>query len=88
TMGWQFLHQNSDEEIASPLYATAVGLLMNAIESQKKNMSAMDESMEEEQVLVEQEVSDMQTSGGYNKERKSIFDKWSEKLKDFLDNAE
>ncbi|MEM8846552.1 MAG: cell division protein FtsA [Bacteroidota bacterium] len=84
----EHLAGDSDEEIASPLYATAVGLLMNAIESQKKNMSAMDESMEEEQVLVEQEVSDMQTSGGYNKERKSIFDKWSEKLKDFLDNAE
>ncbi|MEM9075726.1 MAG: cell division protein FtsA [Bacteroidota bacterium] len=84
----EHLAGDSDEEIASPLYATAVGLLMNAIESQKRNMASMDESMEEEQVLVEQEVSDAQTSGVYNKERKSIFDKWSEKLKDFLDNAE
>ncbi|PRX57888.1 cell division protein FtsA [Flagellimonas meridianipacifica] len=84
----EHLAGDSDEEIASPLYATAVGLLMNAIESQKKNMNTMDESMEEEQVLVEHEVSEAQTSGTYNKERKSIFDKWSEKLKDFLDNAE
>ena len=84
----EHLAGDSDEEIASPLYATAVGLLMNAIESQKKNMDTLDESMEEEQVLVEQEVSEAQTSGVYNKERKSIFDKWSEKLKDFLDNAE
>ena len=84
----EHLAGDSDDEIASPLYATAVGLLMNAIESQKKNMDTMDESMEEEQVLVEQEVSEAQTSGVYSKERKSIFDKWSEKLKDFLDNAE
>ncbi|MEM9361057.1 MAG: cell division protein FtsA [Bacteroidota bacterium] len=84
----EHLAGDSDEEIASPLYATAVGLLMNAIESHKKNMNTMDESMEDEQVLVEQEVSETQTSGTYNKERKSIFDKWSEKLKDFLDNAE
>ena len=29
-----------------------------------------------------------QTKTALKKERKSIFDKWSEKLKDFLDNAE
>ncbi|WP_299000385.1 cell division protein FtsA [Flagellimonas sp. S174] len=84
----EHLAGDSDEEIASPLYATAVGLLMNAIESQKKNMDITEESMDEERVLVEQEVSEAYTSGTYTKERKSIFDKWSEKLKDFLDNAE
>ncbi|MCL6268052.1 cell division protein FtsA [Flagellimonas myxillae] len=81
----EHLAGDSDEEIASPLYATAVGLLMNALETtNKQTMQEEDAVPEEERVLVGQE------HGGSpaNKERKSIFDKWSEKLKDFLDNAE
>ncbi len=86
----EHLAGDSDEEIASPLYATAVGLLMNAIESEKRNIALLDEPLEEEEMLVGQEecAATANTSGALSKERKSIFDKWSEKLKDFLDNAE
>ncbi|MDC6365856.1 MULTISPECIES: cell division protein FtsA [Flavobacteriaceae] len=83
----EHLAGDSDEEIASPLYATAVGLLMNALESERKYMNVEEEKILEEEVLVGQE----QIAGSsqmVQKERKSIFDKWSEKLKDFLDNAE
>lgn len=84
----EHLAGDSDEEIASPLYATAVGLLMNAIENGKRNIEVEDRPCEEE-VLVEQEqMAGTQATRTYNTERKSIFDKWSEKLKDFLDNAE
>ncbi len=84
----EHLAGDSDEEVASPLYATAVGLLMNALESTGKQIGNEEEQVpEEEKVLVGQE--DMSgPSMSSNKERKSIFDKWSEKLKDFLDNAE
>jgi len=41
----------------------------------------------EEMVLAGHE-GDSQALSKTRKERKSVFDKWSEKLKDFLDNAE
>ena len=85
----EHLAGDSDEEVASPLYATAVGLLMNSLEANKKNQVVDQEGMHEEEVLVGQE-HDMgaKTNVASHTERKSIFDKWSEKLKDFLDNAE
>jgi len=89
----EHLAGDSDEEVASPLYATAVGLLMNSLEAKKKNrIEHHEEEMPEEEVLVGQE-NDMGPKAtasvtATHTDRKSIFDKWSEKLKDFLDNAE
>ncbi|WP_036382826.1 cell division protein FtsA [Muricauda sp. MAR_2010_75] len=84
----EHLAGDSDEEVASPLYATAVGLLMNALESTGNQVVNEEEQVpEEEKVLVGQEDMSGQSMSS-EKERKSIFDKWSEKLKDFLDNAE
>src|SRR6056297_1629599 len=85
----EHLAGDSDEEVASPLYATAVGLLMNSLEAKKKNHIVDEEEMHEEEVLVGQE-NDMGAKANVasHTARKSIFDKWSEKLKDFLDNAE
>lgn len=84
----EHLAGDSDEEVASPLYATAVGLLMNAIRNEERK-SAINKNKikkEEEPVMAgfEEEVKVNQPM----KERKSVFDRWSEKLKDFLDNAE
>ncbi|MBR9854690.1 MAG: cell division protein FtsA [Algicola sp.] len=87
----EHLAGDSDEEVASPLYATAVGLLMNSLEAGKKNQVVHQEEVHEEEVLVGQE-NDLGVQANNatvtQTERKSIFDKWSEKLKDFLDNAE
>lgn len=89
----EHLAGDSDEAVASPLYATAVGLLMNAI--QKKPMpetggTTEGDSETEEASGHEQHAE--KRSDTYeearNKRRKSVFDKWSEKLKEFLDNAE
>lgn len=84
----EHLAGDSEEEIASPLYATAVGLLMNALETTSMNTIMEEEMQEDEQVLVGQEHVPSKSANMSMKERKSIFDKWSEKLKDFLDNAE
>ncbi|BDW91656.1 cell division protein FtsA [Allomuricauda sp. XS_ASV26] len=88
----EHLAGDSDEEVASPLYATAVGLLMNSLEAKKKNQEVRQEEVhQEEEILVGQE-NDLGAQANKatvtQTERKSIFDKWSEKLKDFLDNAE
>lgn len=83
----EHLAGDSDEEVASPLYATAVGLLMNAVMSSGKEMVALDAEGHEEMVFAEHDQ--VRTGAKTQKgERKSVFDKWSEKLKDFLDNAE
>ena len=65
---------------------------MNAIETNAKQAAN-----EEQEVLVGEEAvyEEAVAGGGATKtqtankiERKSIFEKWSDKLKDFLDNAE
>ena len=89
----EHLAGDSDSEIASPLYATAVGLLMNAIQNETKvkpigSDDGETEMVHEEELVLAGEENDMVVASPQQKERKSVFDKWSEKLKDFLDNAE
>ena len=87
----EHLAGDSDPEIASPLYATAVGLLMNAV----KNQSKIQSNDNSEVVVDSDSTADnaqfaevTQSNEEQRKERKTVFDKWSEKLKEFLDNAE
>jgi cell division protein FtsA len=86
----EHLAGDSDAEIASPLYATAVGLLMNAVENGSKSRvnARKDAGETQEEMVLEGAQSQATTMGAAKRERKSVFDKWSEKLKDFLDNAE
>jgi cell division protein FtsA len=88
----EHLAGDSDEEIASPLYATAVGLLMNALKNKDKKEQVEHEAQEEvatpEKTVNNSKDVETVTQKAEQKERKSIFDKWSDKLKDFLDNAE
>src|SRR6056297_986666 len=83
----EHLAGDSDAEIASPLYATAVGLLMNAVKNQSK-IQAEGTSVADTPIVDEEGEYELQASEERRKERKSVFDKWSEKLKEFLDNAE
>lgn len=84
----EHLAGNSEEEIASPLYATAVGLLMNAVRSQTGQVADQEEAVLEEELVMAGSEGMAENNTQRLKERKSVFDKWSEKLKDFLDNAE
>ncbi len=86
----EHLAGDSDAETTSPLYATAVGLVMNSLEHGYYNQSIEEEEeevatspiAEDTEVVEETEVQkDI-------KPRQNIFDRWSEKLKHFLDNAE
>ncbi|MCX2680452.1 cell division protein FtsA [Galbibacter sp. EGI 63066] len=90
----EHLAGDSDTEVASPVYATAVGLVINAIEQQKKNNPSP--SIKTEKKEAKKETQQEQTEDNEStpqtteppRERKSFLEKWSEKLKDFLDNAE
>ncbi|MDK2770923.1 MAG: cell division protein FtsA [Flavobacterium sp.] len=99
----EHLAGNSNEELSSPLYATAVGLVMNSIRNNTKSATPLVELKKEEPVVqepikvVEQQETveevkepivsqEMETTG--EKIKKSFFDKYIEKIKEFLDNAE
>ena len=73
----------------SPILATAVGLLMNALEQQVKKDFESDPSDESEITddTTAENNSDIFESNPMSSKRKSILDRWVEKFKEFLDNA-
>ncbi len=97
----EHLAGNSDEEMSSPLYATAVGLMMNSINNNTKSailMSEMEQTVSYE-VKLEEPKSNPEVIAQIEKEvkveestekqiKRSFFDKYVEKIKEFLDNAE
>ncbi|GAA4270804.1 cell division protein FtsA [Aquimarina gracilis] len=91
----EHLAGNSDAETTSPMYATAVGLVMDSlvhIKKQKKTIKR-EELAKAETVESEAETSVDHTVEEENprvdmRPRKNILEKWTEKFKEFLDNAE
>ena len=78
----EHLAGDSDETLSSPSYATAVGLL---IEGLNKEVEASEELLEKtlEETPIVEEVKEI-----VKPKRKSFFEKFTDGLKDFLDNAE
>lgn len=102
----EHLAGNSDEEFSSPLYATAVGLVMNSIENNTQSAVRFEEVAQpkekvyrapvyehvemRQEIRQEEEVetiSKKEESTG-DKIKRSFFDRYVDKIKDFLDNAE
>jgi len=89
----EHLAGNSDPETTSPMYATAVGLVMDSlIHISKQKKAAVKETVVKEQVK-----EDTASVSGQSIEekpvlntrpRRNILEKWTEKFKEFLDNAE
>ncbi|WP_417885921.1 cell division protein FtsA [Zunongwangia sp.] len=105
----EHLAGSNDEETTSPIFATAVGLVMNSLDNTKResqeevvlsDQKSAEKKPEEQfqEKFVDEEPEEIseeeQTEPEPNLEqsedhkRKSIFDRWAEKFKDFLDNAE
>ncbi|MCC9063313.1 MULTISPECIES: cell division protein FtsA [Flavobacterium] len=116
----EHLAGNSSEEISSPLFATAVGLVMNSIENSTQSAVRMEIVNEQPKVVyrnvppqVQQPVQQRyeveenyvervetieesrEVRSNATKEestetkiRRSFFDRYVDKIKDFLDNAE
>ena len=84
----EHLAGDTNKSHTEPLFSTAVGLLLNALESEiydsneEKNMDEHSSKKEESQSNDSSELSSQ-----INVKRKSILDKWVEKFKEFLDNA-
>ncbi len=87
----EHLAGDSEAEIASPTYATAVGLLMNAVENKHRNELRKESGESAEQsheMVLEEYGGEAGEATSVQKERKSVLDRWADKLKEFLDNAE
>lgn len=93
----EHLAGNSDSETTSPMYATAVGLVMDGLvhikkkkKISEKEITASAQNIEKTRVTNENEaVIDEEENPKVDlKPRKNILEKWTEKFKEFLDNAE
>ncbi|WP_025741085.1 cell division protein FtsA [Aquimarina pacifica] len=97
----EHLAGNSDSETTSPMYATAVGLVMDGLVHMKKRQKVQDMQQVAATSIAEQEVSTSDEATGVKEEnnqveesqvntkpRRNILEKWTEKFKEFLDNAE
>jgi cell division protein FtsA len=102
----EHLAGDSDEELSSPLYATAVGLVMNSIRNNTRSATPFVEMKKEEpvvvtrtQVVIEEPIIEeekeepkatqpIKTETTDDKIKRSFFDKYIDKIKEFLDNAE
>lgn len=94
----EHLANDSHEDLSSPAFATAVGLLMNGLNKKtnknfkidsdtSENTTKVDIKTDEKVVEAGEEVN-LQEEEEKKAPKKSIFDKWGDKFKDFLDNAE
>jgi cell division protein FtsA len=95
----EHLASDSDNELSSPMYATAVGLLMKGLEEKEKQNQKVIEEPEETQVeevelttsQTEENVVDKRAVGEEQKleeKRISFWDKFVNGFREFLDNAE
>ncbi|MFV0540468.1 MAG: cell division protein FtsA [Aestuariibaculum sp.] len=84
----EHLAGDSDEEITSPLYATAVGLVLEGL---RRNERKIEQKQDEQKAESDEQITEEPTHKTVDKpvkERRSFLDKMTERLKDFLDNAE
>ncbi len=79
----EHLAGNTQETVSSPLFATSVGLLMNALEGAPEVKTQI--TTEEEGAPVKE--SEVEETAAVSQKRKSILDRFGEKLKEFLENA-
>ncbi len=81
----EHLAGETSQNNTSPMYATAVGLLMKALE----NPSDIENSASQEDDADELALDDVESSPKIelNKERKTIIERFGDRLKEFLDNA-
>ncbi|MDG1291484.1 MAG: cell division protein FtsA [Flavobacteriaceae bacterium] len=85
----EHLAGDTQKSETSPILATAVGLLMNALDQQEKN--DFESPVSEENEMVEDENGEVPPprteANPMSSNRKTILERWVEKFKEFLDNA-
>jgi len=85
----EHLAGDTQKSETSPIMATAVGLLMNALQQKEKNTFESTDVHEKESLNDLGEIEHVQEEEAIimQSKRKSILERWVEKFKEFLDNA-
>ena len=83
----EHLAGNNSIEISNPTFATAVGLVMNSMEKRKSKPLESNLENDEIEKNYENEI-EVNSNGTSTDPSKSIFEKFTEKIKTFLENAE
>ena len=83
----EHLAGNNSIEISNPTFATAVGLVMNSMEKRKSKL--LESNLENDEIEKNYEdETEVSSNGTSTDPSKSIFEKFTEKIKTFLENAE
>ena len=83
----EHLAGNNSIEISNPTFATAVGLVMNSMEKRKNK--TLESNLENDEIEKNYEnETEVSSNGTSTDPSKSIFEKFTEKIKTFLENAE
>ena len=83
----EHLAGNNSIEISNPTFATAVGLVMNSMERRKSK--PLESNLENNEIEKNYEnETEVSSNGTSTDPSKSIFEKFTEKIKTFLENAE
>ena len=83
----EHLAGNNSIEISNPTFATAVGLVMNSME--KRKSKPLESNLENDEIEKNYEnETEVSPNGTSTDPSKSIFEKFTEKIKTFLENAE
>ncbi len=91
----EHLASGSDESLSSPQYATAVGLLMNGLRDVEEKLKREKVAQQIRAVHAQEQLADEKKEEKVEEiirentvARRPFFDKWFDKFRDFLDNAE
>ena len=90
----EHLAGDTDKNVTIPLYATAVGLVMDGLSKIEKNnienteFENSDDESEVSETTVENNSEEIEKKTEKNIKRESFLDKLTKNLQDFLDNAE
>jgi len=84
----EHLAGDTDKEVTIPLYATAVGLVLDGLKRFDKDISEKVEVKETDNENSDQEENQSEPESVVRKERPTILESFKDKLTEFLDNAE
>ena len=80
----EHLAGNNSIEISNPTFATAVGLVMNSMEKRKNISLTKNSEIDDDQT----DLDKADENSIKSKTTQSIFEKFTDKIKTFLENAE
>ncbi len=84
----EHLAGDTDKEVTIPLYATAVGLVLDGLKRFDKDINEKVEVKETDNENSDQEETQPEQESVVRKERPTILESFKDKLTEFLDNAE